>query len=359
MKRHRRKPFAKLLKAVILQLMLLTLIIVSVRELYDTIHDNMEIKDQHTAAVTPAVNSHAIDSDVGNRDTDKTDTNDINASNNDTGTIDAENETTASDIALLQDDQLLSSNAVLVRLSDEKLLFEKDSKEYVYPASLTKIMTAIVAIENIDDLDIEITLQDEIFPKLYDEDASLAGFLPGETVPALDLLYGVLLPSGAECCAGLSDYIAGSEADFVALLNQKAKELGMDQTHFTNSTGLNDSDHYTTVADLAVLLEYALKNKTFYKIFTTSRYTTSPTKLHPDGITLYSTMFKSMESDGIDNHCILGGKTGYTSEAGLCLASLAKINDTRYILITTGAKGDHNTEQYNIEDAIFVYSHLE
>jgi D-alanyl-D-alanine carboxypeptidase (penicillin-binding protein 5/6) len=255
--------------------------------------------------------------------------------------------------------QLASSNAILVRLEDNKVLLNKGSEETIYPASLTKIMTAIVAIENLDDLNQPITLSHDFFQSLYNEGASMAGFLPDETVSAIDLLYGILLPSGAECCVGLSNYIAGSEEDFVQLMNEKAEILGMKSTHFTNSTGLNDSEHYTTVTDLAILLEYALKNNIFREIFTSPRYSTSTASLHPDGITFNSTMFENMPSPDFDGGQILGGKTGYTSEAGLCLASLAKVNDREYILITAGANGSHETEQFNITDAFLVYENLE
>lgn len=254
--------------------------------------------------------------------------------------------------------QLVSRNAILIRMSDHKIILNKKSQERIYPASLTKIMTAIVAIENLDELDQSIQLSPDIFPKLYDEDASIAGFLPNETVSALDLLYGILLPSGAECCIGLSDYIAGSESAFVRLMNEKAADLEMNHTHFTNTTGLNNEDHYTTVADLSKLLTYALQNKTFLKIFTSASHTTASTSLHPDGITFYSTMFSKMSSPDFTGGSILGGKTGYTREAGLCLASLAQKNNEEYILITAGAKGNHDTEQYNITDALKVYRNI-
>ena len=255
-------------------------------------------------------------------------------------------------------DKLISSNAIMICLEDQKTLLDKHSEETIYPASLTKIMTAIVVIENLK-LDSEITLPKDIFPSLYEEDASMAGFSPGETVLAKDLLYGVLLPSGADCCIGLADYISGSEAAFVDLMNEKAKELKMTNTHFTNSTGLHDTDHYSTVKDLSLLLEYALQNDTFYEIFTSKKHSTEPTLLHPGGITFYNTMFKNMPTSTFPNGSVLGGKTGYTSEAGLCLASLATKNNKNYILVTTGADGNHNTEQYNISDALLAYENLE
>ena len=132
----------------------------------------------------------------------------------------------------------------------------------------------------------------------------------------------------------------------------------MSNTHFTNSTGLQDKNHYTTVKDLSILLSYALQNKTFRDIFTASHYSTAPTNKHSSGITFNSTMFKNIENPAISGGEILGGKTGYTDEAGLCLASLAQEGGKEYILVTAGAKGNHQSEQYNIDDAYEVYNKL-
>lgn len=253
---------------------------------------------------------------------------------------------------------LYSSNAILVRLSDGTILMEKNSEDIIYPASLTKMLTAIVAIENLSDLEEEIILPDSIYSKLFKANASMAGFEAGEKVRAIDLLYGIMLPSGAECCVGLAEYIAGSEENFVQLMNQKAAELGMENTHFENTTGLHDDNHYTTVKDLAVLLRYALQNNTFRKIFTSTKYSTKPTNKHPEGITFYSTMFKKMNYQNILNGEIMGGKTGYTENAGLCLASLAQVGEQEYILISAGANGNHKTEQFNITDALTVYNSI-
>jgi D-alanyl-D-alanine carboxypeptidase (penicillin-binding protein 5/6) len=255
-------------------------------------------------------------------------------------------------------DKLKSPNAILIRLKDQTTLMQKNSEEKIYPASLTKMMTAIVAIENLHNLKEKIKLTNSTFQGLYGADASMAGFQPGEQVTAMDLLYGALLPSGAECCIGLVDQIAGSEQNFVKMMNQKAAELGMKNTHFENATGLQNENHYTTVKDLAILLSYALQNDTFREIFTSSRHFTKPTNIHPGGITFYSTMFEELKNQNITGGEILGGKTGYTDEAGLCLASLAKVGKQEYILISAGAKGDHNSEQYNITDALAVYNSI-
>ena len=145
-----------------------------------------------------------------------------------------------------------STCAILIQARGGKVIGEMNAKERIYPASLTKMMTAIVAIENLDSLNQEITLTNEMFAGLYEQDATQAGFQPGETVTALDLLYGVLLPSGAECCIALADTVAGSEADFVAMMNKKAEKIGMENTHFCDSTGLHNPEHYSTVMDMAV-----------------------------------------------------------------------------------------------------------
>lgn len=257
---------------------------------------------------------------------------------------------------------LASPNAVLVRLNSDgtgEIMAQRNAAERIYPASLTKIMTAILAIENIDDMGQRLEVPYDFFPYLYEMDASMAGFEPGETATAEALVYGIILESGAECCLALADLLAGSEEAFTGLMNDKAEELGMTDTHFSNTTGLHDTNHYTTVSDLAVLLEYALKNPEFRKIFTSSYYTVEPTNMHPDGFTMQSTLFENLGDQNIKGGRILGGKTGYTDEAGLCLASLAEVNEEEYILITAHAAGSHETEQYHINDALNAFGQLE
>ena len=254
--------------------------------------------------------------------------------------------------------KLYSPNAILLDLKDKQVLMEKNSKGKIYPASLTKIMTAILVIDTISDVNQTLRLSPDIFPKLYTSNASMAGFLPNEKVKVIDLLYGVLLPSGAECCLGLANEVAGSEENFVKMMNEKAVKLGMTGTHFCNSTGLQDSQHYTTVKDMAILLQYSLQNDVFRKIYTSSRYSTQPTNLNPAGITFHSTMFKYMDHTDVAGGKILGGKTGYTEEAGQCLASLAVVNGKEYIMITAGANGNHKTKQFHILDAFNIYNQI-
>lgn len=196
-------------------------------------------------------------------------------------------------------DTLYSPYAILKELDSGDVLASRNASERIYPASLTKIMTALLAIENTPELDQPILIPEDIFSALYISHASVAGFQPGETVSGRDLLYGMLLPSGAECCLAFADSIAGSEKAFTALMNQKAEELGMKNTHFINATGLHEEGLYSTAEDISTLLAYALGKEEFRKVFTTSSYTTSPSDIHPDGIILTSSMFQSLDSASI------------------------------------------------------------
>ena len=256
-------------------------------------------------------------------------------------------------------DGLNSPHAILLRADSGEVLAEKDADSTIYPASMTKMMTALLAIEANPDLDTPVTLPEEIFPALQAQNASLAGFQAEETATVRDLLYGAMLPSGAECCEALARQVSGSEEAFVALMNRKAGELGMKHTHFANCTGLTSPEHYSSAADLAVLLQAALNNETFRTVFTTGQYTSSVTAQHPKGLYMASTLLSRLDGGEVTGGQILGGKTGYTDAAGLCLASLAVVNGKEYILVTLGAPGNHATEQTNIMDAVQVYRRLE
>ena len=150
-----------------------------------------------------------------------------------------------------------SRHAILLDAQSGRVLAQKRADERTAPASLTKMMTVLMAIEAEPDLDKQVTLPEDFFPALQTENASMAGFMPGETVTVRDLLYGAMLPSGAECCEALAQLVSGSEENFAALMNQKAAELGMKNTHFTNATGLTDTEHYSSAADMARLARHS------------------------------------------------------------------------------------------------------
>lgn len=252
--------------------------------------------------------------------------------------------------------QVSSANAVLVDLKSGDVLFEKNSEAKIYPASLTKIMTAVLAIESITDLKEKIALSEPMFSPIYTANAATAGFSPGDSVSANDLLYGLLLTSGVECAAGLAEYVAGSESEFAEMMNDKARQIGMKNTHFSNATGLHDENHYSTAMDMAALFTYALNNDIFFEIITSATYTTAPANRTPEGIRLDSTLFSKMENTEFSGGKLLGGKTGFTDEAGQCLASFAIKDDRLFVLVTAGAPGENGIENLHIDDALRVYS---
>lgn len=245
--------------------------------------------------------------------------------------------------------------AILVEQDSGRVLYTKQAKKRIHPASLTKIMIVYLALQSITDENKMVQVPADIFPKLEVENASIAGFQPNENVRIKDLLYGALLPSGADACITLAQTIDGSEDAFVKRMNDIAKQLGMHDTHFTNCTGLDDDQHYSSVYDLQLLLREALKNDAFAEIFHTKSYVVEGDHVNPTGFTMYGTMWQTMEVHNLYSDFLLGGKTGYTPDAGLCLASQGSVNGTQYLLITAGADGDAETEPYHILDAIKVY----
>ncbi|MCD7885374.1 MAG: D-alanyl-D-alanine carboxypeptidase [Lachnospiraceae bacterium] len=254
-------------------------------------------------------------------------------------------------------DSLYSPYAALIDESTGTVLGSKRSDEVIYPASMTKILSVWTAIENISNLDAEVTMSEDFYNELYAQNASQAGFEPGETTVIRDLLYGALLPSGAECCMQLAIEAAGSEDGLVELMNQKIEELGLEQSHFTNCTGLHDDDQYTTTYEMALILRAALENDTFREVFTTHYYVMSATDVHPDGFTVWSTFFKNVADEIVTGGEILGAKTGYTQEAGLCLATMAQVGDREYILVTAGWSSE-DIGSYHILDAFSGYNLL-
>ena len=227
---------------------------------------------------------------------------------------------------------------IIIDKSTDTVIAARNANTKAYPASTTKIMTLLVSVENLKDLSQTFTMSYEITDPLYVEEASVAGFLNGETITIKDLLYGAILPSGADASMALALTVAGSEKAFVELMNKKVKELGLKNTHFDNVTGLHSVNNYTTAYDMAIILNAAMKNNLCREILSTYQFTTSKTSQHPDGILLSSTLFNYMYGTEPETATILGGKTGFVNESGYCIASFGKANDTNneYIIVTFG-----------------------
>ena len=245
-----------------------------------------------------------------------------------------------------------SKNAVLYNMDSGEVIYEKNSDEKVSIASLTKIMTALVTIENVDNLDKQVILTKEDFAGLIEANAVQAGFTNGEVVTYKDLLYGLLLPSGADAAKAIARNVGGTEENFINKMNEKAKELNLKNTKFSTVIGLDDKNNYSTAKEVSIIFKEALKNKTFKEIITTKEYQTSDGKL-----TFKSTIQSNAKRYEIDIPYVLGGKTGTTNGAGLCLATIAKANDVNYMLVTLGALYDKKAP-HNIEDAKIVYDYF-
>ncbi|MCM1314747.1 MAG: serine hydrolase [Muribaculaceae bacterium] len=242
--------------------------------------------------------------------------------------------------------------AILMNADTNEIVAGYNESSPMFPASLTKIMTLIVAVENIENMSDKVTITEDMVYPMAELDAVLAGFQPGETPTVEDVLYGMVLSSGADAALAIAEYVSGSEEDFVKLMNDKVTEIGLKRTHFTNVVGLHSKEHYSTAEDMALILDYAIQNETCRRIISTYEYIIAPTEQNPEGMTFTSNFFSRMYGDEISGVSIKGGKTGFTDEAGNCVESFAEINGQTYILVLCKCR-DKWTAIY---DTLNIYS---
>ena len=228
--------------------------------------------------------------------------------------------------AALEDPRPHAKAAIVVYGDTGEVLYDFNARQRMYPASITKIMTSLVVLDAVDagqiSLDTPVTASAQAVDLPWN--SSTAGIKAGEILTVLDLLYCDLLPSGNEACNILSEAVAGTSAQFVALMNEKAAQLGMEDTHFMNPHGLHDPEHYTTAYDIYLMASAAMDNETFRTIVRTPSYTLPATNLQPER-TIYSSngLLSSFYAIGYTYGKAIGIKTGNTGEAGRCLASAA------------------------------------
>lgn len=238
---------------------------------------------------------------------------------------------------ILAGDDVISKHAIFIDLSDQSILAQRDAFSIVNPASMTKILTVLVAAEHIREEDLEdtFTITIDITDYSFSNDCSNVGFAEGETVSVRDLFYGTVLPSGADAAVGLAVYVAGSHEAFVNMMNEKLEELGLSETaHVTNCVGLYDEDHYCTVYDMAMILEAAIDNEFCREVLSAHTYTTSETEQHPEGITISNWFLRRIEDKDTGGEVICG-KTGYVVQSGNCAASYGIDNAGKgYICVT-------------------------
>lgn len=247
--------------------------------------------------------------------------------------------TSTENTTTINSSEVISTNAILVDENADIIIASKGAKERIYPASMTKVLTVLVAAEQIteEDLDDTFTMTLEITDYAYVNDCSSVGFLDGEEVTVRDLFYGTVLPSGGDAAVGLATYIAGSHEAFVEQMNAKLEELGIaDSAHFTNCIGLYDDNHYCTVYDMAVIMKAAMQNEMCREFLSAHTYTTAPTEEHPDGISISNWFLRKIEDKDMGGE-VLCGKTGYVVQSRNCAVSYSRIRDKTYICVTTGA----------------------
>lgn len=232
-----------------------------------------------------------------------------------------------------------SAYICLFDLSTGEVLAQRAAQEQMYPASMTKILTLLVAVENLTDFDATFTMTREIGDYCYQNSCSIVGYQVGEVIPVEDLLYGCILCSGADASLALAELTAGSQEAFVEMMNEKLEQLGLSgTTHFTNCIGLYEDEHYSTAQDIGVLMRAALENETCRQVLTTRIYTTAPTEFNPEGLTLSNLFIRRIEDRDTGSVQVIGGKTGYVQQSGNCAVSYAVTEDgAGYICVTGNA----------------------
>lgn len=229
---------------------------------------------------------------------------------------------------------LNSKYTYVYNVTEDKIMYEVDSKEEIKVASMTKIMTAIIVIENNKDLEKMITIKDEDLRDMYEY--TTTGFQAGHKVTIKELLYGILLRSGSDAVNAAVRITTDTEEEFINLMNQKATELGLTHTHFSNAVG-KDEDNYSSVYDIGKIMEYCIKNETFKEIISTDTYYIDRLDLQING-PLYK---KDVQYD-IDLSLINGSKSGFTNLAKHSLVSYGEKDNIIYIVVTASSDNYKN-----------------
>ncbi len=245
-----------------------------------------------------------------------------------------------------------AQSALLMDLDSGRVLYSKNLDDRVYPASITKIMTCVLALENGNMTDTVTATYEALKPITLDDSA--IGILLGEELTFEQLVYAMMVQSANDAANVIAVHIAGSMDAFVEMMNQKAQELGMTGTHFANPCGAHDDNHYTTTRDIAILSKYAMKNDTFRELVKTVIYKIPPTAKYTQERTLVNTnlFLSTIRSTYHLYPPAIGIKTGHTSQAGNCLVSAASYNDTELLAIVMNCPNtDEQAGAYSYTDS--------
>ncbi len=249
------------------------------------------------------------------------------------------------------DESITAGSALIVDETGENILYQKDMYKRIYPASVTKVMTALLVLENCD-MKERVKFSHEA-ANITEPGAVLCGFDEGDKVSVKNLLYCLLIFSGNDAAYALAEHVGGSIEGFSDMMNNKARELGCADTHFVNSNGLHDPDHYTTAYDMYLIFRQAIQYDLFQKIISTPSYVLPYKDKGKEAHEMTVTTTNSYVSGSLQppgGVHVVGGKTGTTSDAGSCLALYSRDNDENdYISIVFKASSSYDLySQMNI-----------
>lgn len=236
----------------------------------------------------------------------------------------------------------LGQSGFVIEANSGVILYENNPDVKMYPASLTKIMTALVVFDKVANLDETLVFSYNAVTNGLDKKTTTIGASSGDRLSIKDCLYAILLPSANDAANALAEHVAGNIRDFVSLMNEKAEKLGMTNSHFKNPTGLHDDEQYTTARDLSIMMSYAMKNPTFVQMSSSLSYRHAPIRRYKDPENSNNVMLNtnSMLATGSGYYYrgILAGKTGFTNEAGYNLIECVERNNLRLIFVDLGCK---------------------
>lgn len=251
-------------------------------------------------------------------------------------------------------DSITTPFIILMDAGSGSILYEKHSHEPLYPASTTKVMTALLTIEKCPDLNVVVNSGSSVI-----HSGSVMGLSRNEDIRIIDLLYGLMLKSGNDAAKVLAEHISGSMEEFAKLMNARAKELGMNDTHFVNANGLHEEDHKTTAYDMALLTKYAMTLPMFREVVKTGTYNVPATNKHSDGFALENSNklihTKADAKASFEYSYATGIKTGDTTQAGRCLIASAKKGDVELLLLLFGDYENSVSGDYRFENAISFF----
>lgn len=234
---------------------------------------------------------------------------------------------------------LVATSAILIDASTGTILYSKKMDKKMYPASITKIMTALLTIENCK-MDETVVFSDNAIHSLNYDDANI-GCQVGEKMSVKECLYALMLSSANEVATALGEHISGSTKEFSKLMNERAKQAGAKHTHFENANGLHNVNHYVTAYDMAMIMRDSLKYPVFREIINSTEYTIKKNNKRKESFASYQRHKMVWETSGFYYNGVIGGKTGYTDQAGTTLVTSATRNGMTLITVVLHSNGNN------------------